>query len=507
MEETLLNILLVYPEYPDTFWSFKHALRFVSKKAAFPPLGLLTVAAMLPKEWKKKLVDMNVQTLTDRDIEQADFVFISAMSVQRESAHQVIKRCRKLGIKTVAGGPLFTSAAEEFDDIDHLVLNEAEITLPLFLNDIEKHNPGHIYTSTEKPELDNTPIPVWDLIDIRKYSSINIQYSRGCPFDCEFCDIIVLNGHRPRTKGKEQLLRELDAVYDRGWRRGSVFIVDDNFIGNKKKLKAETLPAIAAWMKRKRYPFTLLTEASINLADDDELMSLMVKANFNMVFVGIETPNESSLVECGKYNNENRDMVADIKKLQNYGLQVQGGFILGFDNDDPASIFESLIAFIQKSGIVTAMVGLLNAPRDTRLYKRLSKENRLRTVFSGNNTDFSMNFIPKMNMNTLVAGYSKVVRTIYSPKQYYERVILFLREYHPARRKMSRVRNEDIAALIKSLFILGIKEAGRQHFWKLIAWTLARRPRSFQLSITLAIYGFHFRKIAEGHKPSPLANY
>jgi len=501
-----LNILLVYPEYPDTFWGFKHALRFVSKKAAFPPLGLLTVAAMLPKDWKKKLVDMNTRTLTDRELAQADYVFISAMSVQRESARQIIKRCKKLCVKTVAGGPLFTSAAEEFDDIDHLVLNEAEITLPLFLKDLEIHKAKHLYTSMERPELNDTPIPAWELLDIRKYSSMNVQYSRGCPFDCEFCDIVVLNGHRPRTKSKEQLLTELDAIYHRGWRRGSVFIVDDNFIGNKKKLKAETLPAIAEWMKGKGYPFTLLTESSINLADDEELMTLMVKSNFNMVFVGIETPNESSLAECGKHNNENRDMIADVKKLQNHGLQVQGGFILGFDNDDPTSIFESLISFIQKSGIVTAMVGLLNAPRDTKLHKRLGKENRLRSVFSGNNTDFSTNFIPKMNMNTLIDGYSKVVRTIYSPKQYYERIILFLKEYRPARRKISRVHNEDVAALIKSLFILGMKEHGRQYFWKLIVWTLAKRPRSFPLSITLAIYGFHFRKIAEGYTLSPSSN-
>jgi len=492
-----MKILLVYPQYPETFWSFKHALKFVSKKAAFPPLGLLTMAAMLPKEWEKKLIDMNTAGLSDGDIEWADYTFISAMAVQTDSVRSVIGRCKRLGIKIVAGGPLFTTGYEEFDGVDHFVLNEAEITLPLFLEDLKNGHATHIYASDEWPDISATPVPSWELIDMRKYSSMSVQYSRGCPFDCEFCDIVVLNGHMPRTKDKGQLLRELDALYARGW-RSSVFIVDDNFIGNKRKLKAEILPAIIEWMKKKSFPFWLFTEASINLSDDDELVQLMVEANFNMVFVGIETPNEDSLAECGKLQNKNRDMAASVKKLQNYGLRVDGGFIVGFDSD-PHTIFEDQISFIQRSGIVTAMVGLLNAPPGTRLYRRLKGENRLLRRFSGDNTDCSMNFIPRMDYETLINGYRRIISTIYAPKQYHERIKTFLKEYKPRVRNLARPRFEYFVAFAKSIWSLGLRESGRRYYWRLLAWTLLRHPRSFPISVTLAIYGFHFRKVAESY--------
>jgi radical SAM superfamily enzyme YgiQ (UPF0313 family) len=499
-----LKILLVYPQYPDTFWSFKHALNFISKKAAFPPLGLLTVAAMLPEEWETKLVDMNVTNLTDKDIKWADYVFISAMAVQKESALYAIKKCKQAGTPIVAGGPLFTMSTEEFHDIEHLVLNEGEVTVPQFIKDLVEGKPKHMYTADEWPEIESTPVPVWDLVNIKKYSSLSIQYSRGCPFDCEFCDIVVLNGHKPRTKGKDQLLNELDAIYRMGW-RNSVFIVDDNFIGNKRKLKAEILPAIAQWMKEKKHPFTLFTEASINLSDDEELMKLMVAAGFNTVFVGIETPNEDSLLECGKMQNKNRNMVDAVKKMQNFGLQVHGGFIVGFDND-PVTIFENQINFIQKSGIVTAMVGLLNAPQGTKLYKRLKKENRLVNNFSGDNTDCSMNFVPKMNIEVLMNGYHRILKTIYSPAHFYERVKTFLREYKPQTKRSSFPQTEEIKALFRSMWVLGIKEKGRTYYWKLLAWTIIRRPKSFPLSVSLSIYGFHFRKVVETYTKQPIRN-
>ena len=490
-----MRALLVYPQYPDTFWSFKHALKFVSKKAAFPPLGLLTIAAMLPREWDTKLIDLNVTNLSDRDIEWADYVFISAMAVQKDSVKNVIKRCQRLGTKIVAGGPLFTTGYEEFGEVDHFVLNEAEITLQPFLEDLRNGCAKRVYASDKWADLTTTPVPSWELINVNKYSAMSVQYSRGCPFDCEFCDIVVLNGHTPRTKGTDQLLKELDEFYNRGW-RSSVFIVDDNFIGNKKKLKAEILPAIMEWMKKRKKPFSLFTEASINLADDEELVRLMVKANFNMVFIGIETTNENSLAECSKLQNRNRDMVASVKKLQNYGLQVQGGFILGFDNDPPA-IFENMISFIQKSGIVTAMVGLLNAPRGTRLYRRLKKEKRLLSDFSGDNTDCTMNFIPRMEYKNLINGYKKVIDTIYAPKQYYERIKTFFKEYKPVGAEVFRPQFEHLMAFVKSVWFLGIIGKGRQHYWRLLAWTLARRPRFFSMSVILAIYGFHFRKVVE----------
>ncbi len=490
-----MKILLVYPQSPDTFWSFKHALKFISKKADLPPLGLLTVAAMLPQEWEKKLVDTNVTDLNDEDLKWADYVFISAMVVQKDSVKEIIRRCKKFNTKIVAGGPVFTTEHEEFKAVDHFVLNEAESTLPPFLADLEKGCARHIYQSGERPDVRQTPVPLWALIDMKKYSTMSLQYSRGCPFDCEFCDIIILNGRKPRTKDADQVLAELEAIYSQGW-RGGVFVVDDNFIGNKIKLRAETLPAIIRWSEEKKYPFYFSTQASINLADDEELMQLMVKAGFNKAFIGIETLNDESLAECNKRQNENRDLVASVRKIQNYGLQVEGGFIVGFDND-PLSIFKSQISFIQRSGIVTAMVGLLNAPRGTRLYQRLKKENRLLEEISGDNMDYSINFIPKMNRDTLINGYKNILNTIYAPNHYYERVRTLLREYKPRRQRKGGIQLCHVTGFLKSMWVLGIKEKERSYYWKLLLATLLRHPRSFPLSISLAIYGFHFRKVVE----------
>ena len=498
-----MKILLVYPEYPDTFWSFKYALRFVSKKASFPPLGLLTVAAMLPDAWEKKLVDMNATTLTGKDLKWADYMFISAMNVQKKAAREVIARCNKFGTKIVAGGPLFTTEYEEFNGVDHFVLNEAEVTLPPFLEDFERGCAQHIYTTKEHPDISKTPAPFWPLLNMKKYSSMSIQYSRGCPYNCEFCDIIILDGHKPRTKDTDQLLAELDAIYKLGWRSG-VFIVDDNFIGNKRKLKAETLPALIEWSERKKHPFAFSAEATVNLAADEELMELMVKAGFNTVFIGIETPNEESLVECNKSININCDLVASVKEMQKHGLEVQGGFIVGFDND-PLSIFKSQISFIQNSGIVTAMVGLLNAPRGTRLYQRLKRENRLLKDSTGDNTDCSLNFIPKMDYKTLIDGYKHILSTIYSPGQYYERIKTFLKDYKPVKRKgRSQLKFYQVKAFIKSMWFLGVIERGRKYYWKLFVSTLLKRPRVFPLSISLAVYGFHFRKIVEKYINAPV---
>ncbi|MDD4875517.1 MAG: DUF4070 domain-containing protein [Dehalococcoidales bacterium] len=500
-----MKILLVYPKYPETFWGFQHALKLVAKTAAYPPLGLLTVAAMLPEKWEKKLVDMNATNLTEKDIIWADYVFISAMVVQGKSVKEIIARCKKLNTKIVAGGPVFTTGYDEFDGVDHFVLGETEVILPSFLSDLEKGCARHIYIADEFPDITQSPIPSWSLIDLRKYSAMPIQYSRGCPFNCEFCDIIILNGHNPRTKDTEQVLAELESLYANGWRE-AVFFVDDNFIGNKKKLKKEVLPAIIEWMKERNYPFTFLTESSVNLADDDELMRLMVEAGFNRVFIGIETPNEESLEECNKFQNKNRDLVASVKKIQNYGLEVQGGFIVGFDSD-PLSIFKNQVSFIQKSGIVTAMVGLLNAPRGTQLYHRLEKENRLLKGMSGDNMDFSMNFIPKMNHDTLINGYKHILNTIYSPSQYYERIKTFLKEFKPERKgRRSKLQYYHLRALFKSMWLLGVRGKGKRYYWNFIASVLLKHPRSFPLSVTLTVYGFHFRKVVDKYIEIPNKN-
>jgi len=489
---TKTKILLVYPKHRESFWSFKYALKFIGKKAAYPPLGLLTVGAMLPNNWQKKLIDMNVENLSDEDIKWADYLFISAMVVQKESVREIIERSKRLKKKMIGGGPLFTTAYQNFKDIDYLVLGEAETTLPSFLGDLRKGCPKHLYKSEVKPDLKKTFLPLWQLIDMNKYASMNIQYSRGCPFNCEFCDITLLFGRVQRTKDKEQILAELNALYERGW-RGGVFFVDDNFIGNKERLKREILPFIIKWIKEKGYPFTFSTEASVDLADDEELIDLMVEAGFDKVFLGIETPEQASLTECGKMQNKNRDLMSCVKKIQRKGIEVQGGFIVGFDNDKP-SIFTRQIDFIQKSGIVTAMVGILTALRHTQLYYRLQKEGRLLKEESGDNTDCSINFVPKMNHEKLISGYKKIVKTIYSPKCYYQRVNGFLKEYRPLKKKLP-FHFYYLGAFFRSVWLLGIKGKERVYFWKLIFWTLLKRPWSFPLAISLAIQGYHFRKV------------
>jgi radical SAM superfamily enzyme YgiQ (UPF0313 family) len=490
-----MNILLVYPKYPDTFWSYRYALKFISRKASFPPLGLLTVASMLPTEWHKRLVDLNVRALQDQDFDWADAVFVSGMSAQKESVGGVIRQCKSRGKKIVAGGPLFTAYADEYGDVDHLVLNEAEITLPQFLGDWHSGSLRHVYRTDQWADITLTPVPSWDLINLKHYGSMNLQYSRGCPYDCEFCDITVLYGRKPRTKTSEQVSAELDSLFERGW-RGGVFFVDDNFIGNKEKLRRDILPTIVDWMERHRHPFNLNTEASVNLADDDDLMRLMTRAGFDTVFVGIESPNEASLIECRKTPNKNRDLVGSVKKMQSFGLEVQGGFIVGFDQD-PSTIFDRLARFIQETNIVTAMVGLLNAPAGTRLYKRLLSEGRILSAMSGNNTDFSMNFLPKMNLQVLMEGYHSVLKQIYSPREYYLRVKGFLKDFTPMQKSQFRFQSHYLKALVKSVVLLGIVGKGRQYYWRLFFWSLFTRPRLFPLAITFSIYGFHFRRVFE----------
>lgn len=496
-----MRILLVYPEFPETFWGFSHALRFISKRAVEPPLGLLTIAALLPKEWEKKLVHLEVTRLKDKHLEWADMVFVSAMSIQRESVKKVIWKCKDKGVKIVAGGPLFSEGIDEFEGVDHFVLDEAEITLPVFLKDLETGRLEHVYKAGrgQYADIGETPVPMWELINMKHYATMNIQYSRGCPFNCDFCSIATLFGSKVRTKNTSQMIAELDRIYDLGW-RGGVFIVDDNFIGNKQKLKKKVLPALVRWMNEKKHPFTFKTEVSINLADDDVLMAMMVKAGFDSVFVGIETPNEKSLEECNKNQNRGRDLEACVKKIQGLGLKVDAGFIMGFDSDEP-SVFDRLVSFIQETGIVTAMVGLLHAPPGTNLSKRLKKEGRLIENFTGNNTDLNINFIPKIDKDVLIEGYKKVIGKLYSPKQFYERVRTFVRDFTPMSPTPFTLSLRDIKALVKSMARIGIAGKERLHYWRLFFWTLFHRPKLFPTAITCAIYGYHFRKIYETSMP------
>ncbi|MEZ5277908.1 MAG: B12-binding domain-containing radical SAM protein [Opitutaceae bacterium] len=489
-----MRVLLLYPEFPDTFWSFKHVLKFIRKRAALPPLGLLTIAPMLPENWEKRLIDVNVTPMTDKDLAWADIVLISAMIAQRDSAAELIARCRAAGKILVAGGPLFTVEYNQFPDVDHFVLNEAEVTLPGFLEDFARGEARRVYQTDTLPEVSMTPAPDWGLADLKRYASMSIQYSRGCPFDCEFCSVTAMFGHRPRVKSPAQVLAELDGLWSAGW-RGTVFFVDDNFIGNKRSLREDLLPALIQWRKGRR-GFTFYTEASINLADDPGLMEQMVAAGFDQVFIGIETPEEASLAECNKRQNRSRDLIADIKRIQRAGLQVQGGFIVGFDNDPP-SIFQRQIEFIQASGIVTAMVGILQAIPGTKLYDRLLQQGRLLGNTTGDNVDGTTNFVSRMNVDTLRDGYRRLMDHIYAPGPYYRRIRTFLREFQPSPLP-GGMKWRNFRAFMQANIRLGVIGRERFHYWGLLIWTFFRRPRLLTTAVTLSIYGFHFRRCCAG---------
>ena len=489
-----MNVLLVYPKCPDSFWSFSHALKFISKKAAVPPLGLITVSAMLPSTWEKKLVDMNVAALDSNDIQWADYVFISAMYIQRDSVNKVIAECKKWNTKIVAGGPLFTQDFPNYPDVDHFILNEAEITMPLFLADLKKGQPQRIYETDKYADLTQTPVPDFHLLSVKDYANMNIQVTRGCPYACSFCEITSLLGHKMRMKNTAQIISELDVLYDTIKWRGPVSIVDDNFIGNIKEIKNNLLPEMKKWMQSHKYPFAFSMQSSINLADDKELMSQLIDAGFNAAFIGIETPDEVSLQSCNKVQNKNRNLIQSVKKIQQAGIQVSGGFIVGFDSDTP-SVFQRQIDFIQQSGIVSAMVGLLNAPKNTKLYRQLEAENRLTTEATGNNTDSSMNFIPKMDYDELQEGYKKIIHNIYSAKPYYKRVRQLLLNYNRIYKGDTKISFSLLRAFLKSVFVIGFLNKGRGEYWKFIIWTIFNKPKLIVDAVTCTVYGYHFRTV------------
>ncbi|HEY0005716.1 MAG TPA: DUF4070 domain-containing protein [Pyrinomonadaceae bacterium] len=491
-----MKVLLVYPEFPDTYWSFRHALLMEGKRSAFPPLGLLTVSAMLPDDWERRLVDMNVRPLKESDIEWADIVMASAMLVQKESLRRVVELAKRMGKRVVVGGPYVSTSAEHLPEADHIFIGEAETTLPEFLRDLELGIPERTYQAAERPALTSTPVPHFSLADLKSYSAMSVQYSRGCPFQCEFCDIIEIYGRVPRTKTNEQMLAELDALRELGW-RGLVFIVDDNFIGNKRNVKL-LLPALAEWSNRHKRPFSFITEASLNLAEDDALLEMMRRANFRRVFLGIETPVEESLREAQKGQNTRRDLLESVKKIQSYGMEVMAGFIVGFDND-PEDIFERQINFIRESGIPLAMVGLLTALPDTQLWRRLEREGRLLQESTGNNTDGSLNFVPRMETERLIEGYQRILRTIYSPAEYYRRALDCLSRLTEEPEPRRNHWTSDVIAFIRVVLALGVRDPARVEFWRYMSRAITSHRQNFAHAMTLAAMGYHFRKLTEAY--------
>ena len=483
-----MNALLIYPRFPDTFWSFKHALSFLGKRAAQPPLGLMTVAALLPGSWPKRLIDTNVERLKDADLAWAEVALVSGMQVQQEHLVAVVERCRARGLRTVVGGPIASSVSATALKADHVVIGEAEDLVATLARDLEAGEARPVYEAAEKPAMKRSPLPDLSLIKMNRYSTMTVQYSRGCPFNCEFCDIIEIYGRQPRTKAVTQVLAELDQLQRAGW-RDAVFVVDDNFIGNKKRAK-DLLTAMAEWGQLHGYPFRFITEASLNLADDPELLQLMKEAGFSTVFLGIETPDECSLIANHKLQNTRRDLLESVKRIQQYGIEVMGGFILGFDTDRE-DVFDRMVEFIQTSAIPVAMVGLLQALPGTQLFRRLWREDRIVDAGDGNNTDCKLNFLPRMDAARLVEGYRSVLRQIYSCDAYYERVKLFLNRCHPTSRQ--RLSYANLRAMVSSVVRQGLLGKGRLSYWKFVLTAATRYRRSFGMAMTFAVMGYHFQ--------------
>ncbi len=490
------NALLVYPEHPPTYWGANYALEIVGIKAAFPPLGLLTIAAMFPPKYELRVVDMNVAPLSDSDLEWADMVFTSTMIVQRVSLQGVIERCRRAGVPVVAGGPHPTTFHDEIQGIDYFVLDEAEETFPQFLRDLESGTPDAIYREPRKPDVSRTPIPRFDLIDMKNYHSMGVQFSRGCPFDCEFCDITKLYGRVPRTKPPDQMVGEFEALFRLGW-RGPVFLVDDNFIGNKRDAM-NLLPVLAEWQQARGYPFLLCTEASVNLARMDDLMEAMVAAGFDTVFLGIETPNPKALLKTKKPQNTSRDeenyLFRAVRQIQRKGMQVQGGFILGLDGDDE-DVFDIQIRFIQEAGIPVAPIYLLTALKGTDMYNRLRKENRLLDVAIGTHATI-LNFKTELDPRTLIEGYRHVTTTLYDPtlENYFSRCLALFKHLKPVshlqKPKSKNAIYVDLMGVRKQLSSRQIPA-----YTKFIAEVSSKHPRMLPKAIRLAALGYHFEKI------------
>jgi radical SAM superfamily enzyme YgiQ (UPF0313 family) len=483
-----MRALLVNPEFPNSYWSGRAALRFARRKSLLPPLGLITVAGMLPRDWDCRLVDLNVEPLADREIDRADVVLLTGMMVQRPSLHEVIGRCRARGRRTVIGGPAVTALPDSFAAADHLVLGEAEALVPALAADLEAGRARRVYREETKPDLAASPLPRFDLLRIGDYHQMCLQSSRGCPFTCEFCDIIVMYGRRPRTKTAAQVVAELEAIRRTGF-VGDVFFVDDNFIGNKKAVR-EVLPSIAAWRRRAAPPMEFYTEASINLADDAELVDLMTGAGFTAVFTGIETPSDAALRETGKKQNVGRNMVEQIHGLLDRGLDVWAGFILGFDSDGPDA-FDRMIRFIDQAAIPYAMVGMLSALPNTPLWRRLESEGRLREEIPGDQFGLT-NVITRLPVAEMLAGYRRVLETLYHPEAYFARCRENLARWKPAPGAVRSLVPRDLGSAWRAIRGQGFGGQYKSAYWRFLKWVARHHPDKIGRAIAQAAAGHHY---------------
>ena len=498
-----MRVLLVNPEFPKTYWGFNYALRIVGKRSAYPPLGLLTVSALLPPDWEKRLIDLNVNRgLQAKDIKWADMVFVTGMLIQKDSFHRVVNECKAGGKRVVVGGSYVSTSMQEVPKADHIFVGEAEATLPEFVADLNVNRAKAVYKAAERPLLPTSPIPDYGLVDMRKYNTMSVQYARGCPFNCEFCDIIEIYGRVPRTKDDDQVLAELEVLRKSGW-KGTVFFVDDNFIGNKPKVK-RLLPKLIEWQEKHGFPFTFLTQASVNLADDTDLLRAMQLAGFHRVFIGIETPVEASLNETQKLQNTQkslkRNLLDSVREIQSYGMEVMAGFIVGFDND-PDDVFDLQIEFIRESAIPLAMVGTLTALPDTQLWRRLRNEGRLISESDGNNVvgEGEFNFVPVMDAKKLIAGYRRIVKTVYRSSEFYARVLDCLQRLPPPLRPEPKIRSlvGNLAVSVRIAARLGTIDPDRTEFWKFARQAFWQHRDRFVQAMSLAVMGYHCRELTE----------
>ena len=490
-----MKALLVYPAHlPQTYWSFSGALPYIERRAALPPLGLVTLAAMLPENWDLRLIDMNVAPLRDSDLLWADAVLTSTMVVQVPSLAEVVARCNRLGVPVAAGGPYPSISPERLTGVDHLFIGAAEGAIATFAEDLEHGCAKPVYRAEGFPDVDDSPVPRFDLLDLEAYASMAVQHSRGCPFSCEFCDIWKLYGRRHRVKSPDRMAADLDALHAAGW-RGSVFFVDDNFIGNR-RLAKRSLAALERWQLDHGFPFQFFTEASVNLGADDELMGRMRDAGFSFVFLGIETPSIESLLGANKPVNAKLDLLESVRRIQAHGIEVSSGFIVGFD-EDTEDIFDRQIAFIREAGIPIAMVGILTAMQGTDLYERLRREDRLLGESFGNNTHgFEANFVTRMPADRLAEGYKRVLRTLYDPTlgNFFDRCRRLLDRLGPNPRFTRPVVAREVRALLRSLRTIVSKRYGRQYL-RFLLWCARRHPSRFPEAVRLGIQGFHFEAI------------
>ena len=505
-----MRVLLIYPLFPQSFWSFEKTLALVGKKALLPPLGLITVAAILPKQWEYKLVDRNVRDITEAEWNWAELVIISGMIVQKKDLLAQIRVAKRRKKPVAVGGPYATSLPKDVEEAgaDYLVLDEGEITLPMFVKAIEEGQTNGIFRATEKPAVTETPIPRYDLLELSAYDNMSIQFSRGCPFQCEFCDIIVLYGRKPRTKTPSQLIQELEYIYNLGW-RGGVFMVDDNFIGNKRNVKL-LLKELKVWMKEKDYPFSFDTEASIDLAQDEELMELMVDCSFKKVFLGIETPDEDSLALTQKFQNTRDPLTESVDKITKAGLQVMAGFIIGFDGEKPGA-GDRIVSFVEKTAIPMAMFSMLQALPNTALWHRLEKEERLLARGANINQTTLMNFVPTRPIEDIAQEYIDSFWKLYEPERYLDRALrYFMKLGTPKHSGKRKITPQVISALSTIFWRQGIIGSTRWIFWRNFITLLLHNYRVVPFYLIVCAYLEHFseyRQIVYQNINTQLAAY